>query len=109
MVGRSFSVALVLLVLMGAAKAESVAEIFDHFGIIRTSAENCKAPPSDDNWYVEYSVLPTGHVARKHFKGADPSFEYDVYEAKVSGNKISFSIVNVDPRHREFGVTLIKR
>ena len=107
---RSLLLAGALLVaLTVGARAESAAQIFEDFGMLGTWAEDCKAPASDTNWYVEYSALPSGLVSRKHFKGAEPSFEYEIYSPKISGNRISFSMMNVDPRHRSFGVTLFKR
>jgi hypothetical protein len=93
----------------GAANAETVAQIFEAFGMLGTWAEHCKAPASDTNWYVEYSALPSGLVSRRHFKGAEPSFEYEISSAKISGDHISFSMSTVDPRHRGFGVELVKR
>jgi len=102
-------IAALLSVSLGAANAETVAQTFEKFGMIGTWAENCKAPASDSNLYQEYSILPSGLVARRFFNGPRANFEYNVLSAEVSGDQITLDVRNLEPPYRGYGIVMIKR
>jgi hypothetical protein len=61
---RIFVLAALVVFAAPAAKAASVQELFERYGLIGTWGFDCSQPPSVQNPYVFYRLLDAEHVAR---------------------------------------------
>jgi hypothetical protein len=85
-----------------AAQAETVAQSFESFGLLGTWAPDCKKPASENNLYMKFSAMPSGHVRRELYDGPAVTTTYVVNSAEVTGDLILFQIYDLDIPHREY-------
>jgi len=98
---------LLMLAVAPSAHAQSVEDLLGRFGLLGKWADDCNATASDHNWYAVYAPTRNGEVTRKFFNGKPkPYNEYVIDSARISGDEISYHMVESDPRRLQFDIVI---
>jgi len=69
-----------------AAKAASVKELFERYGLIGTWAFDCSQPASEQNPYIFYRLLDADHVARDTMNSPTNRINVSVADFLIESN-----------------------